>query len=168
MFCGPMKQNYIALWQYISVLCLVTTKWSIQWKEHPPSNQRWGRVDNAVGLPIRCVSIEGCGYSNRTMTPNTHKKAPRNGSRLDAGLLWSDQRRVQIWITSKTYGAIWKQQLVEGTPQNIEESDQFAAKKLPKLPVERSSKRIDGYKKHLSAVILAVGCATKYTFPGSQ
>ncbi|XP_055745196.1 nucleoside diphosphate-linked moiety X motif 6-like isoform X2 [Salvelinus fontinalis] len=50
---------------------------------------------------------------------------------------------------------------VGGHPTNIEEVKQFADEKWAKLPVERCSKLIDGYKKHLSAAISAKGCVTK-------
>ena len=47
-------------------------------------------------------------------------------------------------------------------PTNIPELEQFAKKEWEKIPVEKSKKRIDGYKKWLEAVITAKGCATKY------
>jgi hypothetical protein len=48
-----------------------------------------------------------------------------------------------------------------GHSSNIEELEQFSAEQWVKLPVERLSKLIDGYKKRFYAVILAKDCATK-------
>ena len=45
---------------------------------------------------------------------------------------------------------------------NVQELEQFAKKEWEKIPAEKCKKLIDGYKKHLEAVITAKGCATKY------
>lgn len=82
-----------------------------------------------------------------------HEKTPRNGSRRDAGMFRSGQPRVQIWITSKTYGEIWKHQL------------RGASLKHWRIRVVRCWKVgyiIACYKTCLSAVTLAKGCVTKY------
>ena len=46
------------------------------------------------------------------------------------------------------------------------ELEQFAQEEWNKLPAERCRKLIHGYSKHLIAVILSKGCATKYEVKG--
>ena len=82
-----------------------------------------------------------------------HEKTPRNGSRRDAGMFRSGQPRVQIWITSKTYGEIWKHQLM-GAP--------LKHWRIRVVCCWKVGYTIACYKTWLSAVTLAKGCATKY------
>ena len=49
----------------------------------------------------------------------------------------------------------------EWDPLNVEDLERFSAEEWAKLPIEKFRKLIDGCMKHLLAVILANGYATK-------
>lgn len=106
------------------------------------------------------VSVDGCGSSSKSTTPKIQQKHPEMVQEvsLDCSGAASDDLDLNhthnLWRELKTAHG--------GLPSNIEELEQFTAKKWDKLPVEKCSKVIDGYKKHLLAVLLANGCATKY------
>lgn len=92
--------------------------------------------------------------------PKNTAKAPWNGSRSITRLFGAASDDLDLNHTHN----LWRELKTAhgGLPSNIEELEQFTAKKWDKLPVEKCSKVIDGYKKHLLAVLLANGCATKY------
>ena len=60
-----------------------------------------------------------------------------------------------LWIQQKSANG-------KINPANTQELEQIAMEKWEKLPADRCKKLVDGYKKHLEAVIVAKNCATNY------
>jgi hypothetical protein len=84
----------------------------------------WSPIFNTVSK--NWVSVKGCGSSSRTMTPSTHHKAPKNGSK--------NKRCSRVAsIESRSESLFWKEQLVEGTPQILQNWSSLQLKSGPKF-----------------------------------